>query len=98
MSRASAVRKPAAVDHQAPVYRDDLQPAMQEALALLADLDFRFRQQREQIAQWNAPESVKDGMLEQLERDHSRAREPYVQLLGELHQRMMAALGYSHIH
>jgi hypothetical protein len=98
MSRASAVLKNEPTEHHAPVYRDDLQPAMQEALAILADIDFRFTQQREQIALWNAPETVKEGLIEHLEREHAHAREPYVQLLGDLHQRMMASLGYASLH
>ncbi|HSP24227.1 MAG TPA: hypothetical protein VLQ65_03550 [Saliniramus sp.] len=98
MSRASAARHAAPADHQASVYPDDLQPALQHALALLADIDFRFEQERQKLAHWTAPESVKERLVDEIDREHQRAREPYVLMLAELHRRIMATMGYSSLH
>jgi hypothetical protein len=98
MSRASAARH-AAPDHdRASVYPEDLQPALQHALALLADIDFRFEQERQKLAHWTGPESVKEHLADEIDREHQRAREPYVRMLSELHRRIMATMGYSSLH
>jgi len=98
MSRASAVRHAAPVENRASVYPDDLQPALQNTLTLLADIDFRFEQERQKLAHWTGPESVKDSLVDEIDREHRRAREPYVQMLAELHRRIMATMGYSSLH
>jgi hypothetical protein len=98
MSRASTARHAAPDHHQASVYPDDLQPALQNALALLADIDFLFEQERQKLAHWTGPESVKESLYDEIDREHQRAREPYVLMLSELHRRIMATMGYSSLH
>jgi|GEM_PF-2089408 hypothetical protein len=98
MSRASTARHAAPDHHEAPFYSDDLQPALQNALALLADIDFRFEQERQKLAHWTGPESVKENLADEIDREHQRAREPYVLMLAELHRRIMATMGYSSLH
>jgi hypothetical protein len=98
MSRASAARHEAPDHHRTSVYPEDLQPALQNALALLADIDFRFQQERHKLAHWRGPESVKESLAEEMGREHQRAREPYVQMLAEIHRRIMATMGYPSLH
>lgn len=98
MSQASAAKYAAPVDYDAPVYSDDLQPALQNTLRLLADIDFRFQQERQKLAYWTGPESIKESLSEEIDREHQRAREPYVLMLAELHRRIMATIGYSSLH
>ncbi len=98
MSRASAARDTAPVDCDAAVYPDDLQPALQNTLALLADIDFHFEQERLKLAHVAAPDSVKERLSDEIDREHQRAREPYVLMLAELHRRIMATMGYSSLH
>ena len=94
MHRASTARKTAHCDPRAAIYPADLQPALQDTLAILADIDFRFAQQREQLAFWHGPESDKESLADELDREHRRAREPYVQMLAELQRQMMTLMGY----
>ncbi len=97
MSKASLSRVSDQTDSPA-AYPADIQPAMQDALATLADIDFKYARQREQLAEWRADEGAKDRILRQIDAYHRTAREPYVRLLAELHQRVMALTGYSRLH
>ena len=81
-----------------PIYPADLQPALQEALAILADIDFQFAQQREQLLRWNGPESAKENLAEDIDREHRCVREPYMRLLAELQRRMMSLTEYASPH
>ncbi len=74
----------------APVYPEDLEPALQDALALLANIDAHYDAERERLDHWLGPDSVKARLSAQLAEAHRQEREPYVQRLAELHQRMMS--------
>lgn len=94
MPKTSAVQAHRSVAADIDTYPQDLQPALQEALSVLADIDCRYEQQIEQLQHWNGPEAMKERLAEQMEQRHRYEREPYVRLLSELHQRMMSQMGY----
>ena len=68
------------------LYPQDLEPALQEELAALADIEERHDKLRCRLAGWRGPQSLRDRLLEQLEARRQEAREP----LGALHQRLMS--------
>jgi hypothetical protein len=80
----------------APVYPDDLEPALQDTLALLANIDAHYDAERERLDVWPGPDSVKARLAAQLVDAHRQEREPYVKRLAELHQRIMSETLYRH--
>ncbi len=78
----------------APVYPDDLEPALQDALAVLANIDAHYDGERERLELWFGPESLKDRLAAQLADAHRREREPHAKRLAELHQRLMSETLY----
>ena len=78
----------------APVYPDDLEPALQDTLALLANIDAHYDAERERLDLWPGPDSVKARLAGQLADAHRREREPHVKRLAELHQRIMSETLY----
>ncbi len=73
------------------IYPDDIQPVLQDTLAVLADIDAHYDSERERLEAWLGPESVKRRLASELAEAHRQEREPYVQRLAELHRRWMAA-------
>ena len=98
MNSASTARQAIPAYSHGNVYPHELQPAMQEALAILADIDFRFAAQREQLSCWAGPDSEKKSLAQAIDREHQRAREPYLQMLSELQRQMMTLMGYAKTH
>jgi hypothetical protein len=86
MSREAALAGPA-------MYPDDVEPALQDALAVLADIDAHYDGERERLEAWLGPESVKRRLASELAEAHRQEREPHVRLLAELHRRWMEATG-----
>ncbi|HZB38080.1 MAG TPA: hypothetical protein VE443_08790 [Beijerinckiaceae bacterium] len=78
----------------APVYPDDMEPALQDALALLANIDAHYDAERERLELWSGPESVKERLATQLADAHRQEREPHVQRLAELHRRWTTEILY----
>ena len=91
-SAAKAQRVPGA----APVYPDDLEPALQDTLAILANIDAHYDAERERLELWPGPDSMKARLAAQLAQAHRQEREPHVKRLAELHQRVMAETLYCH--
>lgn len=81
-----------AVEHLR-VYPDDLRPALQETLAILADIDFLHAAEHERLDAWDGAPDAKDALRRTLEERHAAARAPYLLRLQELHLRMRAVLG-----
>jgi hypothetical protein len=77
-------------------YPDDLQPALQDALALLANIDAHYDEERARLERWSGPDSMKARLGAQLEDAHRQEREPLVQRLAHIHQRWRAATIYRH--
>ena len=75
-------------------YPADLTPALQETLAILADLDTFYDGERQKLERWTGPEAVKQRFFEQLAARHQREREPLVHRLAELNQRVSSLLRF----
>src|SRR4051794_19836400 len=67
-----------------PFYRDDLLPALQSALAMLADLDTRYETERDHLAGWSGSDEVKERFVAALEAGWRRDREPILARLDRL--------------
>ncbi|HEX8166203.1 MAG TPA: hypothetical protein VF601_10505 [Beijerinckiaceae bacterium] len=93
LKSAAKAQRPA---ETTPVYPDDLEPALQDNLALLANIDAHYDAERERLELWPGPESVKARLAAQLAEAHRQEREPHVKQLAELHQRLMAETLYRH--
>ncbi|GGK48101.1 hypothetical protein GCM10011322_38820 [Salinarimonas ramus] len=74
-------------DAAAPVYPNDLTPALQETLAILADLDFAHEAAHERLAHWDGPEAVKREIARDLDARHDAAKAPYERRLVALRER-----------
>ena len=73
------------------MYPDDIQPAVQDTLSVLANIDAHYEIERERLEQWSGPSTVKERLAAELEEAHRSEREPHVKLLAELHHRWMSA-------
>jgi len=72
------------------LYPHDLEPALQEELAALADIEERHDKLRCRLNNRRGPQSLRDRLLEQLEARRQQAREPHAMRLVALHQRLMS--------
>jgi hypothetical protein len=79
-----------------PMYPDDIQPAVQDTLAVLANIDAHYLGERERLEHWRGPASLKARLAADLEEAHRTEREPHVKRLAELHQRLMNETFYRH--
>jgi len=83
--RATEATAPASLS-DAPFYPEDLLPALQDALALLADLEVSFEIARDGLEEWSgSEEEILRGRLE-LEQAHRLAREPLLRHLAGLQE------------
>jgi hypothetical protein len=69
-------------------YPADLTPALQDTLAILADLETYYDGERQKLERWSGPEVVKQSLSEQLEARRQREREPLLRRLAELQQQI----------
>jgi phosphodiesterase/alkaline phosphatase D-like protein len=76
----------------------DLSPEIQSALTALSDIEARYASDRESLEGWNGPEAARERLLNLLEARHRREREPLVQHLAELHQRLTMASMFRTLH
>lgn len=66
----------------APLWdRDELQFAIQNTLAALADVDTFFASELNALSEWGGPERTKARIARELEENHARDRAPYVRHL-----------------
>jgi hypothetical protein len=89
MLHSSAAPRPLGSLTQPPWYSDDLLPELQVMLAILADIEMQFQADRERLDTWAGPEAIKTEFAAQLEERRQQAREPYLQRLADLHDRMI---------
>jgi len=73
-----------------PLYPDDIEGALQDALAILADIDCAYDERRSALWMWSGPQAEKISLLSQIDKLHRQEREPYVKRLAELHGRAMS--------
>jgi hypothetical protein len=78
--------------------RSDLDGAIQDALAALADLERRYQERRASLERWADRGGAKQRLLQALEVQHRRERQPLVQQLADLHQRIMSATMFRTLH
>jgi hypothetical protein len=69
-----------------PLYSDDLLRQLQQALAILADLETRYEIDRDCLENWSGPKEAKDHLLAEVERCHRHNRELLVACLAGLRQ------------
>ena len=67
-----------------PFYVNHVLPAMQSALAALADLDTRYEIERDHLEGWSGPDEVKERLMAALEAGWRRERESLVGRLTRL--------------
>ena len=75
-------------------YPADLTPALQETLAILADLETYYDGERQKLERWSGPEVVKQRLSEQLEARRQREREPLLRRLAGLQHQIRSAARY----
>jgi hypothetical protein len=90
MTRSMTLSARPATTADQPLYPGDLEPAIQETLSILADIETHYEEERDQLERWGGPETVKERLADELESRRRQDREPYVQRLAALHQRMMS--------
>jgi len=76
---------------QPRLYSPDLQPLLQSLLATLADIDFEYERERDTISTRTADMNLKIRLLEKLREHHRERREPYIQQLAILQERIRQA-------
>jgi hypothetical protein len=73
---------------QPRMYSSDLQPLLQSLLATLADIDFEHERERDNINCRAMDMNLKIRLLEKLKQHHHQRREPYLQQLAILQERI----------
>ena len=73
-------------------YSAEIQPLMQTLLAILADLDFAYECELEQIGAGAGDAGLKECLRARLEAQHRERRAPYVEQLGRLEARIRAEM------
>jgi hypothetical protein len=75
------------------MYSPTLQPLLQSLLATLANMDFEYERERDRLSASARDANLKVRVLEKLKRQHRERREPYVQQLAILQERMRPDVG-----
>jgi hypothetical protein len=70
------------------MYSPSLQPLLQSLLATLANIDFEYERERERLSDRTLDMALKVRVLEKLKQHHHERREPYVQQLSVLQDRI----------
>ena len=73
---------------QARMYSPDLQPLLQSLLGTLADIDFEYERERDNVNGRAMDMNLKVRLLEKLKQHHRQRREPYLQQLAILQERI----------
>jgi len=72
------------------MYSPTLQPLLQSLFATLANMDFEYEREREKIRKSSSEPNAKLRAQLKLERHHREKREPYVQQLAHLQDRIQS--------
>ncbi len=81
-------RRTAPQESQPRMYSPDLQPLLQSLLGTLADIDFEYERERDNISARALDTKLKTRLLEKLKQHHRQRRDPYLQQLAILHKRI----------
>jgi hypothetical protein len=72
-----------------PIYPAHLQPMLQETLRTLANIDFEHEMDVARLIESGMDPALKSGVMQKLVTRHRERREPYVQLLASLREKIM---------
>jgi hypothetical protein len=86
MPRTVSTRHWVAQEDHAACYPDDLLPDLQRTLATLADVEMRYEAARERLE--HQPSAVRQPFLVDVEAEYQRERQPCVQRLERLQERI----------
>jgi hypothetical protein len=81
-----------------PVYPEDVEAAIQETLAILADVDRDYDQRREAIKKSSISIVQKKRLRVEVDGLHRKDREPLVLRLADLHYRLVRATLFRTLH
>jgi hypothetical protein len=70
------------------IYSPDLQPLLQSLLGTLADIDFEYERECDNVNGRTMDMNLKMRLLEKLKQHHHQRREPYLQQLAILQERI----------
>jgi hypothetical protein len=70
-------------------HAENFEPAIQDTLSALANIEARHQYEREQSERRSGPEGVKTRWQHELEERHRKEREPLAHHLAKLHQHTM---------
>jgi hypothetical protein len=70
------------------IYSPDLQPLLQSLLGTLADIDFEYERECDHLNGRTMDMNLKIRLLEKLKQHHRERREPYLQQLAILQERI----------
>jgi hypothetical protein len=70
------------------IYSPDLQPLLQSLLGTLADIDFEYERECDHLNCRTMDMNLKIRLLEKLKQHHRQRREPYLQQLALLQERI----------
>ena len=73
---------------EARVYPGDLEDAMQQTLATLADVEHAYEKHRQMLDRWSGSAAQKARLSAELEKLYQRDRQPLVMRLADLHERI----------
>lgn len=75
-----------------------LEKALDDALSRLTELDAHYEAERASLESWSGPDRLKPRLRRDLDRRHRREREPLVQHLAALHQRITSLTLFRTLH
>jgi hypothetical protein len=78
------------------MYSPDIEPMMQDLLHTLANIDFEHDAAIEKLELSATDPALKRKIMAKLNEQHRERREPYVQLLADLHNRAMPRVASAH--
>jgi hypothetical protein len=73
-----------------PLYPDDIEGAIQDTLAILADIDCAFDERRSAVWMSSGPQTEKLALLNQIDMLHRQERERHVKRLADLYGRIQS--------
>jgi hypothetical protein len=82
----------------APVHCDDLEEALQNTLAMLADVDHAYEQRRTLLEKRSMSLGQRKRVHEEINKLHQKDREPLVLRLADLHYRKMRVTLFRTVH
>jgi septal ring factor EnvC (AmiA/AmiB activator) len=97
MPRTSVIEKSSPFLTHVPWYPESLLHQLQATLSALADIEARYEAEREHLEARMASATDQSQSVADLDSRRETDRQPYVQLLAELHHRMMSTLAYQDI-